>query len=233
MLYLLKNSPFVTNVNPFRPLFNCREQPVSIYLYKMSTTKWKAAGVNNLTDARYFNALEAGWIEFVFDVLQPQAVTIEKARSIIEWLYEPQLVAAFGLHQDQEEIFYVLTQSGISYAAVPFEHPLVNDPDFAPLAMVYIQKEDIRQALAIPNHPLAWTVALTQDDVQNETLTEQLKALGRHSELFLQLPADPEIVQAWHARIPEAGIQLQIASEEKAGWSSVDVYDTIIEAVSS
>jgi hypothetical protein len=85
----------------------------------------KASGIHRLTDARYLNALETDtFLGFSFDALDPAAVTVEQAKAIIQWLYEPAVVAGFGLHQDTAEISCVLEQIGAAAIQVPAGHPL-------------------------------------------------------------------------------------------------------------
>jgi hypothetical protein len=76
----------------------------------MSQFYWKASFIDHLTDARFFNSLKNAWMEFSFDVLEKRAVTIEKAKAIKEWLYEPQIVASFGMHQSPEEVHFILSE---------------------------------------------------------------------------------------------------------------------------
>lgn len=85
----------------------------------------KAGPIRDLADARYLNALDAEvFLTFSFDALDPGTVTVEQAKEIIGWLHEPAVVAAFGMHQEEEEISYVLGCIGVNAIEVPAEHKL-------------------------------------------------------------------------------------------------------------
>lgn len=89
------------------------------------TPRIKAGNICQLSDARYLNALEADiLLTFSFDALDPAAMTTSQAAEMIRWLYEPAVVAAFSLHQDEAEIRFVLDSIGASAIQVPETHPL-------------------------------------------------------------------------------------------------------------
>lgn len=149
----------------------------------------KASGIHRLTDARYLNALEADtFLGFSFDAIDPAAVTVDQAKEIIQWLYEPAVVAGFGLHQDAAEISYVLEQIGAAAIQIPAEHPLaaaqperitflyhaVTNPDIVPVLPAHDQSFHILDLSAghislaqLREHPRyrEWLTLLQQEQV--------------------------------------------------------------------
>lgn len=197
----------------------------------MSQYYWKASSIDHLTDARFFNAIEDAWIEFAFDVLTPRSVTIEQAKSIIEWLFEPQMLASFGIHQTAEEIDYVLTETGITYAAIPFEHELAQDEDFSSIAFLKITRNDLRAALDMPNPPFAFVVDFR--DQITETDIPILEKLLEYSKVFVQLPEDISNIKALLSPLETIGIEIPTEPESSPGLGAVDIYDQIIDALES
>lgn len=79
--------------------------------------------LSNLTDARFFGAYGVPYFGFSFDVLDPNAVTIDKAREIAGWLHEPHIIGQFGKHQSAEEIAFVHTQLPLYAVQLDADHP--------------------------------------------------------------------------------------------------------------
>jgi len=191
---------------------------------------WKTSPLNNLTDARYFNALHDSVLTFSFDVLHPQALDIVKAKAILEWLHEPQVVAAFGQHQDATEISFVLGETGIQQLELPFDHPLCLDEELAPHLYIRVVAERLAEAEVHQVLPKTWVVELGAVQPGDDWAL-QLDRLSKHAAVYLCVPAEASSVKGWMKVLPNAGIELQVVPEERPGWSSVDVYDEIIEAV--
>jgi hypothetical protein len=190
---------------------------------------WKTSPLNNLTDARYFNALNQAVLTFSFDALHPQAVNIATSKGILEWLYDADLVASFGSHQDTAEINYVLEETGISCVELPFGHVLCHDVDLAPHLYIRLSAEQASEALESSVVPKAWVVELTSTQEPNNNLINTLVLLSEKSALYICVPPQSDRVISWVQNLPTTGIELEIIPEERPGWSSVDVYAEIIE----
>lgn len=203
----------------------------SVIFIPMNPINWKAYGVNNLTDARYFNSLENAWITFQMDALADNPVQVEKAREIIRWLHEPKLVAAFGEHQDAEEISFLLHELGIQHPEVSIFHELASDASFVKGAFLECLDDEMEDALTLPYAPYAWVVDVALASPNDGELVKQLKQLSKKSKLFLHTAADSEEIKQWLKVLPDAGIQLSMDGEEKPGFSQVDVYAEIIEGL--
>jgi hypothetical protein len=203
----------------------------SLIFIPMNPISWKAYGVNNLTDARYFNSLEDAWITFQMDALADNPVQVEKAREIISWLHEPKLVAAFGEHQDVGEISFLLLELGIQHPEVSIFHELALDASFVKDAFLECLDDELEDALTLPYTPYAWVVDVALASPNDGEMIRQLKQLSKKSKLFLHTAADSKEIKQWLKVLPYAGIQLSIVGEEKPGLSQVDVYAEIIEGL--
>ena len=192
-------------------------------------THWKASGISNLTDARYFNAIENAWISFAFDVLHPQAIGIEKAKAVLEWLHEPLVVASFGLHQDSQEISFVLESTGIKFVELPIAHPLCMQEDLLPNLFVSLDAEEIARAMSLQKLPKGLIVDVEKYSASDKRLVEELRTLSKSTLLFIKTVAQVATLKSWLEQIPSCGIELNTLPEERPGWSAVDVYDTIID----
>lgn len=196
----------------------------------MNEIYWKASCIDNLTDARFFNALDDAWLEFVFDALDNRAVTIQQAKEIIDWLFEPQVLASFGNHQSPEEIFHVLQETGISYAAVQIEHELAADQDFVPLAFIKLSINQLDAALALEHKPFAFVIK--QHDLLASSEIANIQQLLQTSRVFLDIPLeDNSHIKSQLKEFESIGIEIQTEPENSPGMSAVDVYDYFIEAL--
>jgi hypothetical protein len=196
----------------------------------MNPFAWKAHGVSNLTDARYFNSLAEAWITFQMDALADNAIQVEKAKEIIGWLHEPKLVAAFGDHQDEREIRFLLQEMGVQHPEISIFHELALDKSFLKEAFLEFMDDEIAEALELPFTPFAWVVDVALASPNDGDFVKQLRQLAQKSKLFLHTAADAEEIREWLKVLPDAGIQLTVDAEEKPGFSKVAVYAEIIES---
>ena len=81
------------------------------------------SSVSNLTDARFFSAYGISYFGFCFDVLDPNAVTIDQVKEISGWLHEPRIIGQFGDHQTWEEMLYIKEQLPLHAVLVSNQHP--------------------------------------------------------------------------------------------------------------
>ncbi len=56
----------------------------------------KAASISNLTDGRYFAAVNAEWMSFVLDPSREDALSVQLAMEFMGWLSGPRYVGEFG-----------------------------------------------------------------------------------------------------------------------------------------
>lgn len=203
----------------------------SNYICTMSQFYWKASFIDHLTDARFFNTLENAWMEFSFDALEERSIPMEKAKAIKEWLYEPQIVASFGLHQSPEEIHYILSESKIEHAAISIQHELVQDQDFLAIAFLKIsisQLDDIDELKKTP-----FGLIISTNEILSDLEIEKIKKLEKNSLVFLQLPYNFDNIKSQFMLFDMIGIEIPTQPEESPGISALEIYDQFIEAVES
>ncbi|HRB69408.1 MAG TPA: hypothetical protein PLC92_04830, partial [Chitinophagales bacterium] len=82
----------------------------------------KISSISNLTDARFFSAIGAHFLGFTFDALNENNISISKAQEIINWLYQPNIVGEFGIHQTKDEIEFIAQQMNLNEIEIPFLH---------------------------------------------------------------------------------------------------------------
>lgn len=68
--------------------------------------KIKAGNISNLTDARYFAAYMVEWMGFNFSKTDPNALQLEDAKTIKNWIVGPKLISEFDTI-DYDFIFQV------------------------------------------------------------------------------------------------------------------------------
>lgn len=83
-------------------------------------TRIKAAGVNNLTNARFFASYQVDWIGLDLDPLSPNGLTVDQAREIMQWLAHPQLAGEFT-NRSSEEAAFLCGELGLKGAQIPYE----------------------------------------------------------------------------------------------------------------
>ena len=81
------------------------------------------SSITNLSDARFFSAYGVHFFGFCFDVLDANAVTIDKAKEITSWLHEPKVIGQFGDHQSFEEMQFVHSQLPMHAVQISESHP--------------------------------------------------------------------------------------------------------------
>lgn len=83
--------------------------------------KIKAGNISHLTDARYFAAYGMEWMGFNFKANDVNKIDIETAKTIIDWIEGPQIIAEFD-HLDLDYIFQTCHQLQINNIQLPIEY---------------------------------------------------------------------------------------------------------------
>ncbi len=177
----------------------------------------KASSINNLTDARYFNALENTFIGFNFDVLHSQHINILQAEEIVSWLYNPPLIAEFGIHQTREEIDFILDKIPFVGIEIPYEN-----------RNIYNDYNKIRFLKA--NAPLAVYETKELDFLMLDINNSLLNIQNPHLSIFVEIedPKNQIIKNIDFSRFK--GVSLKGKKEERPGWSMVDEWADFIES---
>ena len=194
-----------------------------------------AGGIYQLCDARYLNALEADiYLSFSFDAIDPASVTVEQAKEILNWLHEPAVVAAFGLHQDKQEVLYVLGQLGAKAILVPENHVLAAASD----AWITFIEHPVKNPDDIPAlqhddrlfHILNLNAGnISLDELCNHTDYTDWKKLIQNDHIFIRVPLSDytsTLQQEWQP----GGWDIRVPSAE-SGTDLPDIYGDFLEAL--
>lgn len=182
----------------------------------------KISSITSLTDARFFSAIGAHYLGFCFDVLNEKNISIQKAKEIIGWLHEPNIIGEFGTHQTKEEIEFIAKDIGLNEIEIPFLHN---------------EKESLNfEKFLVANN---WTIVnnnLTSDTFvvkiqENEIVDEALKNFIANNKVFIETNFTKENILPITETLQPYGIQLTCKKEEKTGFSNVDEYAELLEII--
>ncbi len=182
----------------------------------------KIASISNLTDARYFSAVGANYLGFCFDALAENNIPIATAKEIINWIHHPDIVGEFGIHQPLEEIQFLAQEFGLNGIQVPYLHMQREQLSF----QKFLYMEDWKEISGIASTDVL-VVKIKKEDIQHPNL----KQLVNSNKLFIDIGLDKATVLNAIEHLNPYGIQLTCKLEEKIGWSSVDEYAEILEAI--
>jgi len=153
-----------------------------------------AGHINTLADARYLNALETQvWLGFNMDVLQPNYLAPEECRNICQWLYQPNIIAAFGMHQGQEEILFLSECIGARAIQLPDGHPL-SESELPIFTFIYHWMPDLNAISNIKHYSGRGTIIdynpqkLDPGEIYNHQRADIILSLLGREATFLRLP---------------------------------------------
>ena len=207
--------------------------------------KVKAGKISNLTDARYFAAMDVEWMGFNLDQGSGNALSIPYFKEISEWVEGPKIIAEMGFC-DVETASEVIANLNIHAIQVgqfgelppdPAVHVLreivVEPSDNAAMLSLKIetarQRKDEHFLLNFHQNKIAWenlgvTVPIT---------VENLRTLSERFPVILSIGFLPDSVHQILNAIEPLGIELLGSAEEKPGYKSYDDLDPIFEAIAS
>lgn len=174
--------------------------------------KIKAGNISHLTDARYFAAYGIEWMGFNFKSYDPNKIDIETAKTIIDWIEGPQIIAEFdGL--DMDYIFQICHQLQINNIQLPIEYFTNELNDYEVIWKGDTKKND--QLAAISAHLL----------IENASDTDQLQnILQKNNTTIVKLNEDLEQSKSILQLPNLKAIEICGSSEEEVG---VKAYDAI------
>jgi hypothetical protein len=210
--------------------------------------KLKAGGITNLTDARYFNALEADWLGFNLDVLAENSIGLQEAQAIKSWLFAPNIVLECGHHQDKEEMVFLGNELEVAAVQVNWQHtilmeetflfPLMVVADFVDLENDLFKKTIDQNELTIETIILVWSENLDRNGFVwsdfKAGIPDFKKAIARLKRQFtvlIELPFEPDwMLEALELLAPD-GIHISTKREDAPGMSYVDEYDELLALI--
>lgn len=182
----------------------------------------KISNITNLTDARFFNALGANYLGFCFDSLHANNISIEKAKTIIQWLHNPVVVGEFGLHQSKSEVEYIAQQLELNDIQIPLEHPQMQEFNFEKFLCI-----DSVSAVYSPQSADFYVVKINESDMDNH----DLKNFISNNKVFIEANFSKENIIPIIEKLQPFGIQISCKKEEKTGWSVVDEYAELLDMI--
>lgn len=198
----------------------------------------KVSNITNLTDARFFNAAGADYLGFCFDDANENNISIEKAKSIIQWLHNPVIVGEFGMHQTKEEIEFIAQKIELNEIQLPFLHKEQHQFSFEKFLVVDNWSLDISDSssdffVIKINHQLLNEISLC---VRNDgtSISENLYSLQqfiKNNKVFIEADFSKENILPIIEVLQPYGIQITCRHEEKTGLSFVDEYAELLEII--
>lgn len=211
----------------------------------MLRTKVKASAVTNLTDARYFAAMEVEWLGFRLDGPPDSSISLLAAKAISEWVDGVKIVGEFEFPTAEE----IETANGsLPFDAVqvgmftPIEE-LKKLPNITFFKEVVVESSTTDADLEAHFETYAACCtrflldfsksAITWADLQTSSQLSIgfLKSLFAKHKTIVAMDAQPgELVHLLDSLNPE-GISLVGGSEEKVGFKSFEELDDIFECL--
>jgi phosphoribosylanthranilate isomerase len=194
----------------------------------MLKTIIKASGVSNLTDARYFSALEVQWLGFSLTE-GDNFVSVPVIKAIKEWLEGPFFVGEFGL-EDAETIASMVNNIGLDAIQVPIFYTEslqdINVPIFKEIVIEESLKASELQQLIENNsihttyfildfqkNNIPWKSILLSDNVNLEVL----QRLCQQYQIFLNIDCSPKEINSILQAIQPHGLCVCGSEEEAVG----------------
>lgn len=203
----------------------------------------KATRVNNLTDARYFAALEVNWLGFdlnqgTLDFVDPSLV-----KAIAEWVSGPLITGEFDWQEtnDLVDAIDLLGLQAIQIGPLVNVHQLSENTNI-PIIRVFVvdQQNNLAELEAF--------ITESEDVVENFLLDfekngtsfsdlsaghlDQLRKLGTNHDLIFNFKNfELQHVDQFQKLLPGCGLQLAGGDEEKVGLKSFDELDQIMDLI--
>jgi len=170
----------------------------------------KAGSITNLTDARFFAAVDIDYIGFCFDPLSPDYISPQTALAIKGWIHGPQIVAEFA-NQDIENVLNIT-----GYL----------QPDIIELTDEYFDGEKIKFENALP--VIRKTLLNKISGLENNYLFVLVDDFTGINFPITELPLMFDVSFIDHDLVNEGfmAIQLKVSSELEVG---IKNFDDVIE----
>jgi phosphoribosylanthranilate isomerase len=192
----------------------------------MLKTKVNISKVNNLTDARYFAAMEVDYLGFCCNLDTEKYCSPARIKEITDWVSGPSFVLEFDGYQNQEDIHSILSLGlGTSVHLGAFAD--YDTPFTVPVFKDYIFENITLQDLDKYDYPV-----IRSDKRFGQFTDEELSKMVtyfEHKECFLDINIAPDDVALILAHLPVYGILLRGGEEERVGFKSFDQLDEIFD----
>jgi phosphoribosylanthranilate isomerase len=212
-------------------------------IQNMLMTKVKASSITNLTDARYFAALEVEWIGFCLDPDRPEHVSPQQVAAISEWVDGVKIVGEMG-SLEPDAMQTAVEQLGLDVIQVgPAVKPeLVSElSDTLVIKEWWIMPGDSADSLEEELEAWSGKAAFHLLDFGRQGISYHAVATGKvfsvetladwcqRFPILLDFDWAPEEVQTVLSTLQPVGLSLKGGEEEKVGFKSFDELDEILE----
>jgi phosphoribosylanthranilate isomerase len=202
-------------------------------LISMLKINIKASSVSNLTDARYFSALEVQWLGFSLtegdDFVSPTVV-----KAIKEWLEGPFFVGEFGI-EDAETIGNMVQNIGLDAIQVPIFYTeslsAIDVPIFKEIVIDKSLPASELQTLITDNidsttyfiidfqkNNIAWKSILLSENIN----IDLLQRLCQQHKILLSIDCNPKEINSILQAIQPHGLCVRGGEEEAVGVKAFD-----------
>lgn len=180
--------------------------------------KIKAGNISNLTDARYFAAYGVEWMGFNFKKNDTQALQLEDAKTIKNWIVGPTIVAEFDKF-NPDYIFEITNQLQTNWIQLPINE-YINDH---PKDYNVIYRCDFANIKSISEG----SNNMFLSEVHNHNEVEAILKLN--SNYIFKIVAKFEIQRKIIEKTNLTAIEIEGSEEEKVGLKSFDAINTLFD----
>lgn len=210
----------------------------------MLRTNVKASAITNLTDARYFAALEVNWLGFSLTPGEDNYVSPQVVHAIKEWVDGPKICGEFGLQSPAEIItaIQLLNLDAVQLSPVSEMDALVELHGHAPIIReIIIDLETdpenlVAQLEAEQAMVIAFLLNFDKNGIGWTTLEGHpkltpafLKTLTSSLPILFSMDFQPQELNLLISEVAPLGISLQGGMEEKVGFKSFEELDELFD----
>jgi len=176
----------------------------------------KAGNIGNLTDARYFAALGVQWLGFNFRKDEPNALQLEDAKTIQNWITGPTIVAEFSTIE-VDYIFEICHNLQTNFIQIPGQDNLHDLHKEYKIIQVYhnnnYDKNGQTSFLRLGMHSV-----------------EQVNAaISHHKKIIFKINDDIELTKHIIKNTQLVSIEIQGSNEQEVGIKSFDELNDLLE----
>ena len=192
----------------------------------MSSIKVKINKVNNLTDARYFAAMNVDYLGFCCNTGTEMYCAPSKIKEIIAWVNGPEFVLEFDGWQAEEDVNEMISLNignAIHFGAFATYTGNFSIPVFKDFILENID-EVLFENIDFP--------VIRSDKSFKELTVEELSNLQKvisQNNIFLDIEFDHRVLEEMLQKLPVYGLILRGGEEEKIGLKSFEQLDRIFE----
>lgn len=176
----------------------------------------KAGYISNLTDARYFAALGVQWLGFNFRKDELNALQLEDAKTIQNWITGPTIVAEFN-KANADYIFEICHQLQTNFIQIPEQANLTD----------LHQDYKIMQVCLDNNYDKNQHAAFLRLDMHS---VEQVNAaLAHHKKIIFKINENIDLTKYIIKNTPLTSIEIQGSNETEVGIKSYEELNTLMD----